>query len=136
MAIRQPEACEWNVSDDNTGDGLLTIYSEARDILVGMARAGNVSSRHHLEMLVEVEMVKATIPGHHHNTGAAPATSPLLLSPSTINWACVAGASPAIGNDNTGGAVERLVGFDDWASLARYQDLDPYSSEMFQSSGG
>lgn len=119
------ESTEWN--DDNA------LYGQAREVLVNMAQCGNIASKHHLEMLTEIEMIGNVMP-------QAPNGGARSLGESLTTLSAIQGGGteePSSSSFQEGEIrLERELGFDDWAELLGQPVIDFTSFDLYATSLG
>ena len=105
MGVRLPGAFR---STGQVIDDDVSTYAQGREILFGTVQAGNISSKHHLSMLEEVESIGGVMPG----TGQMPSFE--------------SNTAPATSDD-----IEIELGFDRWADLMMAPDTQLRALDIF-----
>lgn len=130
MASRLPGPFGRHVTEWDEEDAL---YDQAREVLVKMVRCGNISSKHHLEMITEIESIRDAMPrppsyGDGSLDGTLTSLPAAQAGNSQDTHDCGFGANEI--------RLGRELGFDDWAELLEQPVIDFTSFDLYSTSLG
>ena len=126
MASKYPQAFPWLDHEQNDD---FAIYQPARNILVDMAAGGNIASKHHIDMLEEIEMIGQTMSQSNIEQAA-------LMNPGLFSGAAMSAEIIVPSSHEDEAIVEKQVGLDSWAEFLEQPTIDSTSFDIYATTLG